>query len=785
MKFSDKFIKANDKVCDFKEFVQAPYFRRKFNLGFKPENAEITICGLGFYELYVNGKNITKAPLAPYISNPEEVLYYDNYDIAENLKEGENVVGVILGNGMRNPYGGFAWGFEKASGRGPVTFALCIEAENGENSFILEADEKFKTHPSPILYDDLRMGYCYDARIEIPSWCDIDFNDDNWDFCLTEKTPDGIKRLCEVEPIVVEKELKPIEIKHYDRHPFMHYKWGEPGKAVEDSYRDNVYVYDFGINTAGVTKLKINGKPGQKIVIRHGEELINGEFSVNTTVFQRGEEQSRLYREYGQVDTFICKGGYEEFVPKFKYDGFRYAYVEGLESEQATEDAVTYLVMHSDLKRRADFSCSDEVLNELYKCTINSDYSNFFYFPTDCPHREKHGWTGDAWVSSEQMLLNLTAENSLREWFFNIRQVQRENGELPCIIPTVNWGFEWGNGPTFDAFCVQIPYYLYKYTGNKEIIRENFEMIVKYLKYISNKRDIEGLIEFGLGDWCDPNAGNIGFSKETLPVIATIIIYDIAKKAGFLFNQAGLNEEQKFAEDFASELRGSIRENLIEFKTMTVKGNCQSMQTLGIACGIFDENEISQARERLLEIIHNDGDIISCGMFGKRFLFYVLAEMGEAELAYKMITSKDKNGFGYWIENGATSLWERFKYIDDVAADNSKNHHFYGHISAWFIQELAGLKPNPKVTDISEFEISPNFISQLNRAKAYYDSVFGRVYVEWIREDGKIVLTVKAPLGTKGDIKLKDGYAFEDGTNLKTWNLDGTDIRLEIIENKE
>lgn len=772
MKFSEKFIKACDKICDFKEFVPAPYIRKVFSLDFKPDKAEITICGLGFYELYINGKNITKAPLAPYISNPEDVLYYDNYDITDILQEGENVFGVILGNGLRNPYGGFEWGLEKAPGRGPVTLALCLEAENGSRKIEIEADETFKTHPSPILYDDLRMGYCYDSRLEISNWNTVGFDDEGWANCITEKTPKGVKRLCTADPIIIEREIEAIKIEHYDCLPFAHYKWGEVGKPVEDSYRENVYVYDFGVNSAGLTKIKINGKPGQKIVIRHGEDLVDGKFSINSTTFQRGEENSRLYREYGQVDTFICKGGYEEFIPKFKYDGFRYAYIEGLEAEQATKDAVTYLVMHSDIKRRADFSCSDEVLNTLYECTVNSDFSNFFYFPTDCPHREKHGWTGDAWVSSEQMLLNLTVENSLREWLFNARMVQREDGALPCIIPTVNWGFEWGNGPTFDAFCVHIPYYLYKYTGNKEIIVENSEMIMKYLKYVSEKRNEEGLLGFGLGDWCDPSEGQKGYSDYTLPVIATIEIFDIANKAAFLFGQAGLLEEKAFAELFAGELRKSIRETLIDYETMTVKGECQAMQTLGIAKGIFEDDETEKAKKRLVEIIHRDGDTINCGMFGKRYLFYVLSDMGEAELAYKLIVSKDRTGYGYWVENGATSLWERFKLVDDITGDNSKNHHFYGHISAWFIQELAGLKPNPNVNNISHFEISPNFISDLSGARAEYDSAFGNVKVEWKRENENLILSVIAPEGTTGEIKLKDGYVFSDGSKIKSWESD-------------
>ncbi|MBO5008382.1 MAG: family 78 glycoside hydrolase catalytic domain [Clostridia bacterium] len=765
-------------MCNIEDYVPAPLFRKSFNLDSCPDKAEITICGLGFYELYINGINITKGPLAPYITNPEHVLYYDNYDVHEFLNIGENVIGVLLGNGMRNPYGGFVWEMDKSPCRRPVSFALSFEAD-GE--VVFEADDSFKTHPSAIVYDDLRMGYCYDSGLEIDSWDKPDFDDSNWQNAIYEPTPSGTKKLCTVEPITVSDEIKAVEIKHFERLPFAHNKWYDDAPPFEETYRDNVYVYDFGINTAGVTKLKINGNPGQRIVIRHGEDTVRGEFSVNTTVFQRGEENSRIYREYGQTDVFICKGGYEEFIPKFKYDGFRYAYVEGLEPEQATPDALTYLVMHSDICRKSAFSCSDDVINKLYECAINSDYSNFYYFPTDCPHREKLGWTGDAWFSAEQMLLNLDTANSLREWLFNIRQTQLDNGALPCIIPTVGWGYDWGSGPVFDSVCVQLPYYLYKYTGDKGIISENRDMIMKYLGYAYSKRNEEGLIVFGLGDWIDPFEDVNGFISSPLEFTATVSIFDIAQKASFLFGQAGLTEDSIYAQDIANELRKSIREHLIDFDTMTVKGDCQTSQCLGIAKGIFNADEIDKAADKLADIIRRDGDINKCGILGLRYIFHVLADIGKADLAYKIITSKHHTCYGYWIENGATSLWERFKKYDDIKSDNSKNHHFHGDISSWFIQELAGLKPNPSADDISYFEISPSFVSGLSYVKAEYVSKFGKVLVNWTRTDEKITLCVKAPKGTHGRLIIKGGYVLSDDTHCTSWCADaGCDISITL-----
>ncbi len=742
MKLSRKFIKATDKLCDFDEFISAPFIRKTFELDFVPEKAEITICGLGFYEIYINGENITKGFLAPYISNPDDLYYYDNYDITEKLKKGKNVIGIILGNGFRNSFGGFVWDFEKASCRGPLITALCLEAEGEDKNFELEADTTFKTHSSPIIFDELRMGCYYDANLEISNWCDVYFDDSDWEVVKPTDAPKGEPKICTVSPIKVTEEIKPIEIKHFDSLPFAYKSTLEDAEAFPQTVRENVYVYDFGACGAGITKLKINGKKGQKITIRHGECLQNGNFSINSVIFNRPEFVDR-YLEYAQKDIFICKGGEEEFIPKFKYDGFRYAYVEGLEPEQATEDALTFFVMNSDIKPRAEFECSDETLNKLFKMTRRSDLSNFYYFPTDCPQREKNGWTGDASVSAEQLLLNLECADELREWLCNVRKAQRADGALPGIIPTGGWGFDL-NGPTWDSVCVNLPYYIFKYEGRLDVLKENAEMIIRYLKYAKSRCDERGLVNFGLGDWIDPNQSKNGKIASPLEFTESAQIYDISQKAEFLFNKAGLSEYAEYAKSLAEKMRKAIRENLIDFETMTVAGDCQTSQAVAIEMGLFDEKEINRARERLLEIIHRDGDVNACGMLGLRYVFHALTNAGETELAYKIVTSTERTCYGAWIKRGATALLENFPHEDGQEVC-SQNHHFLGDISSWMVQEIAGIKLNPDMDNKNEFEISPRFIKQLSFAKGAYKTKTGVLDVKWERNNGKIELNLNIP----------------------------------------
>ncbi len=762
MKLSDRFIKAPQEMCDFGRHVPAPYFRKTFTLRTEPRRAEITICGLGFYQLYINGRDVTKGPLAPYISNPDDVCYYDRYDLAGLLKKGVNAVGILLGNGFRNAFGGFVWDFDKAACRGVPAVALCLEAEDGQDTVMIEADETFRTHPSPVLFDDLRMGCRYDARREIPGWNAPGFDDGDWAFALPERKPRGVTRLCGAEPIAVTETLAPVRITYHEELPYCYESMRNDAAPLKGAVAKKAYVYDFGVNGAGVSVLKIrNGVPGQTVTVRHAEDLVHGNVSVNSTVFLRPDTTER-YIAYGQTDEYICKGGDESFVPVFKYDGFRYAIVEGLTPEQADRDAVTFLVMNSDLKERADFACSDPVLNRLQACARRSDLSNFYYFPTDCPHREKNGWTGDASVSAEHMLLNLAAENSLREWLFNIRLAQREDGALPGIVPTGGWGFDWGNGPAWDSVCVSLPWYIYRFTGDAAVISENAGMIMRYLYYIARRRDGQGLVAVGLGDWMDPFKRERGGIASPLCVTDSATVYEMARRAAFLFSRAGLDREADYAAAFARDMRSSFREHLINKDTMEVSGACQTSQAISLETGLFDGDELPLARRRLLEIIRRDGNVNACGMIGLRYIYHALVRAGEADLAYDLITSCSRSCYGSWIARGATSLWECFP-DPDKGTEGSKNHHFLGDISSLFIQEFAGLKPNPRFEGANTFEISPCFVKKLDYARAEYLAPRGRISVRWDRGPEGITIRVSAPEGTEGRLVLPEGYALADG----------------------
>ena len=200
---------------------------------------------------------------------------------------------------------------------------------------------------------------------------------------------------------------------------------------------------------------------------------------------------------YTQAIDYITKDGYQEYVPSFTYFGYRYIYVTGIKEEQATLDLLTMLVIHGDFKRLSHFECNNEDLNKIFNNSNNSLLSNLFYFPTDCPQREKNGWTGDANFSSNQIFMHLDAKDTLIEWFNNIRYAQNDLGQLPGIIPTTSWGYSWGNGPAWDMAISEVPYRIYQYTGDLQIVKNNFDWMVKYLSYLKTRINEDGLFEFG------------------------------------------------------------------------------------------------------------------------------------------------------------------------------------------------------------------------------------------------------------------------------------------------
>lgn len=748
---STKFIGGTTDYTTYTHHVNAPLFRKTFEIK-KGDSAKLTITGLGFYELYINGKDITKGLLSPYISNPDHFVYYDEYDLTPFVTDGKNAMCVILGNGMQNCPGGEIWDFEKASFRGAPRFAFALEItdENGDTS-ITEADETVKVMPSHITFDDLRCGCHIDNRLLDRNIFLPDYDDGKMCDALPLETPRGEKKLSAALPILpISDPLKAVKISKgvfAKEHPR-----NDVSKKAAKVYlkEKNGWLYDFGVNTAGIETVRIKGRKGQQIDIQFGEYLDrNGELSVNNINF--------FPNGYSQRDIFILNGeGEEEFSPLFTYHGARYALVIGLDDEQATEDLITFTPYSTLTWARGDFSCSDDTANALQRIIRNSDRSNFYHFPTDCPHREKNGWTGDAALSCVQMSYNFAPEEAYAQWLENIGATLSKDGQLPGIIPTAGWGYKWGNGPVWDAVLFELPFVTYKLRGDRKIIEDNAPYFMRYADYISRNLNRHGLVDFGLGDWCP-----VTTVKAPIVLTSSLATIDNMTKAAFMLGEIELEEQKSFCLNLANRIKAAARKRLIDFGTMTAKGSCQTSQAAAIYYNLFDEGEKQAAFKKLLKLIEKADNHIDVGIIGARVIFRVLTDFGYENLAYEMLTRPDFPSYGHFLVQGHTSLPEAF--IKD--GDNnppSLNHHFFGDYSAWFINCIAGIEINPYNTDCKEAAIRPHFIDKLTHAEAYYISVCGRISVKWKRTTKGITLETEIPEGIYGEITLPEGYIFED-----------------------
>ena len=485
--------------------------------------------------------------------------------------------------------------------------------------------------------------------------------------------------------------------------------------------------------------MKIKGSvSGQRLSFRYFERMKDGEPDVTSTVFP--PERFADYYELNQKDIYTCRGNEEEsWQPRFTYHGFRYVLVEGLTEEQATEELLTYQVLHSDLARHGDFKCSDERVNKIFGITVASDLSNFYYYPTDCPHREKNGWTGDIAASCFHMMMLYDCKNSFSEWLAGVRKSQTDDGVIPGIVPTAGWGYDWGNGPAWDRVAFYLPYECWRLRGDTKIIKDNADMMARYLEYVMTRRNEDGTISFGLGDWASVGRRFSRF-ETPLAVSDSIIVMDMAKKATEMFAAIGQTDKAARAEEIRLEMRSTIRNVLLDKNTCTLKGRTQTAQAMGLYHGIFEPEEEQTAFNVLVDIIHEKNDSFDCGLLGSLKIFHVLSRFGRGDLAFYMITKKEFPSYGLLVDMGETTLVERF--MPDNSPEDSHNHHFLGDVSRWFVREIGGLR----VKDHRTVEIRPDLTLPINSAEAYYELPTGKVAVKWERTpEGTLRLEYSCP----------------------------------------
>ncbi|ANH83620.1 alpha-rhamnosidase [Niabella ginsenosidivorans] len=686
----------------------APYFRKSFMLGKAIKSARVYIAAAGLYELSINGKKIGDHQLDPMYTRFDRRNLYVTYDVTNELQSGNNAIGLLLGNGWYNHQSTAVWDFHKAPWRNRPAFCLDLRITYADGSIeTITSDKSWKTALSPVIFNSIYTGEHYDARLEIPGWNRADFVDTTWKPVIIRSAPSGH---------IVAQTLYPIRAVEKI-----------PAKAVK-KFSDTNYVFDLGRNIAGISELTVSGKAGTIIRLIHAEKIHpSGHTDLsNIDVHYRPTDDSDPF----QTDIFILKGaGTETFKPRFNYKGFQYVEVVSSAPVQLDKNSLTGYFMHSAVPEIGQLQTSDLLINKIWQATNNSYLSNLFGYPTDCPQREKNGWTGDAIIALQTGLYNFNGITVYEKWLADHRDEQQPNGVLPSIIPTGGWGYEWGNGPDWTSTIAVIPWTLYEFYGDLKPLKDNYENIRSYVSHINDLYP-GGLTTWGLGDWVPVK------SKSPVELTSSLYYYADATILAKAAKLLGKTEDENNYSALAEKIKNAINKKYLNTTTGIYGSGLQTELSTPVYWGVVPENIKARVVANLAEKVRKDGMQLDVGILGAKAVLNVLSENGYADLAYQLASRKTYPSWGWWMENGATTLYENWKV--DAKNDASLNHIMFGDIGAWLYKALGGIFPDADLPGFKHILLKPNFVTGLSRFKASYYGPQGLIRSSW-RQTGRSV----------------------------------------------
>lgn len=716
----------------------APYFRKEFNPAKKVKRARAYIAVAGLYELFINGERIGDHQLDPTYTRFDRRNLYVTYDLTEQLAEGDNAIGVLLGNGWYNHQSTAVWFFHEAPWRARPKFCLDLRLtyEDGSEE-VISTDESWKTDLSPVIFNSIYTAEHHDARLEQPGWNRSGFDDADWKDVMLTPAP---------SQHVVAQVLRPI--RHTEEIPTKDFR------KISDQH----YLYDIGENIAGVSRIKARGAAGTTLRLTHAE-LLDDEGMIdqsNIDIHYRPTDDSDPF----QTDIFILKGeGVETFTPKFNYKGFQYVEVISDRPVELSRESLIALKMHSDVPPVGKVSSSNTTLNKIWEATNNSYLANLFGYPTDCPQREKNGWTGDAHIAVETGLYNFDGITVYEKWLADHRDEQQPNGVLPAIIPTSGWGYHWANGPDWTSTIAIIPWNIYLFYGDTGLLAACYDNIQRYVDHISDISP-DHITTWGLGDWVPV--------KSKSPVELTSSLYYfvdatiLSKAAGLL----GKEEDQEKYAALARQIAEAINAKYLDREKAIYGSGLQTELSAALHWGVVPEALQKKVAENLAQRVKDDDKHIDVGLLGTKTILNALSDNGYADLAYSVASQETFPSWGWWIVNGATTLSENWDL--NSSHDISRNHIMFGEIGAWYYKALGGIKPDPEQPGFKQVVLQPHFVKELDQFTAEHDGPYGKIVSGWKRSGEKVEYTVVVPPNSGAILYLEAETVRQDNRLLSS-----------------
>jgi alpha-L-rhamnosidase len=712
-----------------------PLFRKAFACRSGVKRALVHVCGLGHYELFLNGQKVGNRFLDPAWSVYEKTVYYNSYDVTNHLCSGTNAWGVMLGKGFYNTVGDRrVHGVDAQRPLGLILQAHIQYASGNEQ--VITSDSSWRVTPGPITHAAILGGSDYDARRLPASWCCADFDDSAWDASELYPGPPG-RLTSTVAP--------PMQV--FDRFRALRIDQPEPG----------VYVYDFGQNASAVPSIRVRGRAGQVLRLTPAEQRFGQARNTNNgkgRVNQAGVGKPN-YWQYT-----LGSAADEEWIPQFTYGSFQFLELTGAvplgqpnpEGLPVVHDLRSIHVRNA-CAQKGSFACSDALFNDIDRLIDWAVRSNMGHVLTDCPHREKLGWLEVSYLMGPAIARRYDLSSFYAKKCQDIRDSQDPNGLIYTVAPNYpafQGGFRYT--PEWGAAGVVLPWQVYRWYGDRRTLAESYASMKGFVDYMhASAQDL--IPRAGLGDWYDyghgKSMGPSRFTPVTLTAMATFYrCTQIVRRAAAVL---GHHEDQYRYQDLAQHIKRKF--NATYFNGHGAYQHQDSPQTanaMALALDMVDPEHESAVLERIVTDIRKRGNQQTAGDIGFYYLLEALGQHGRSDVIYDLARRRVEGSYGFILDRGWTSMPEAW----NAHASASMNHCMLGHIQLWFYKYVLGIRQAPDSVGLKDFVVEPCLVGNLTWARGHYDSMYGRILVQWQRQEDRLVLNVTVPPNSTATISV-------------------------------
>ena len=717
---------SEDQFPDSAITFPAPYLRKEFTASKTIKKAMVYVSGLGFYEMYINGERIGEQVLAPAVTNYDkrplkrllyhyddqstQRVFYNVFDVTQKLKTKNNAIGIILGNGWYNQRdriveGNMWYDVPK------MILQLEIEYNDGTVERIV-SDKSWKVTTGPLLHNAIFTGEVYDARLDLGAWSQSGYNDQKWTSALEVRPPTG-KLTAQTVPF--NKVMATV-------------------KTDFEKNNDTLYTFTLPETVSGWCSLNVKGNAGDTVRLRF--------------VSEEG-------LDYGQIDTYILKGGKtESWEPRFTWHTFRKIEIITTGDVEVSEQSVIVKSIYTDVEHTTTFDCSNELFNRINKAWLRTMHANFKGIVSSDPHRERLAYTGDAQVIASSLLYTFDMTQFLKKMFDDMEDARNKNtGYVPHTTPFGGGG----GGPAWGSAYVIMPWFYFCHYGDTTVLQHHYTGMKQWVEYLGTRTDDRGLVVreepngWCLGEWCTL------YNRVEIPteLVNTAYYYHVTSLMAKVAKVLDKEEDETALLNLAETIHTNFNTAFFNAETNHYWQGRQGSDVIALAFDLVPPENKEKVFAALLKHIESTNYHFDTGILATPLLLKVLSENGKTDVAYKIMNQRDFPGYGYLMDDKNSTLWEIWDGGGEDPNGSGHCHPMFGSVVAWFYNSLAGIKPDPQHPGMKHFYIEPKPVPDLSYCKASHRSLYGMIVSDWkIDTDGNFNLKIEVPANTSATVIL-------------------------------